>query len=160
MAQRGLTRRDPLLSEIWDVRRSFDDFFSRFFNSPWSGEPVRERDWLPAVECYVDKNRYHVRVALPGIESKDVNVQVHGNELMISGKREQTGEISDDRYLRREFVYGNFERTVALPEGVEADKVKARFENGVLEVEAPISEKALPKQIQVETVSEGKRIAA
>lgn len=151
MAQRGLARREPFLQDLWDFRRNFDDIFSRFFASPWSGEPTEERNWLPAAECYVDQNRYHVRVALPGVESKDVSVQVHGNELTISGKREQSKEISRDRYLQREFVYGNFERSIALPEGVEPDKVQARYNNGVLEIEAPISERALPKQIKVES---------
>lgn len=160
MAQKGLVRRDPFLQDLWDFRRNFEEMFGRILETPWQvGEPTRERSWLPPVECYVDQNRYHVRVGLPGVEPKDVSVQVTGNELAISGRRAQSSNVASDRYFQREFVYGNFERTVALPEGIEPDKVQANFRNGILEVEAPISEKALPKQVKVE-VEEGKRIAA
>lgn len=161
MAQRGLVRRDPFLQDLWDFRRNFDDIFGRFFEPTGAVAGRDNSAWLPAVECYVDQNKYHVRVALPGVDQKDVRVQVHGDELSISGDRSESKDISDDRYLQREFSYGHFERIVRLPEGVEPDKVQAKLTNGVLEVEAPIAEKSLPKQIQVQSSeSGGKKLAA
>ncbi len=159
MAQRGLARREPVLQDLWDFRRNFDDIFGRWFDMPGffagRGQAV---GWLPPVECYLDQNQYHVRLAVPGVEQKDIRVQVHGNELTISGERRRDENISDERFLQREFSYGAFERVVPLPEGVEPDKVQAQMTNGVLEVTAPISEKALPREVKIEAIS-GKKAA-
>lgn len=150
MAQRGLARRDPALQDLWDFRRNFDDLFGRWFDTPgWLSGRGQALGWLPPVECYVDQNRYHVRLAVPGVDQKDIHVQVHGNELTISGERKRDEKISEDRFLQREFSYGAFERVIPLPEGIEPDKVQAQMTNGVLEVSAPIAEKALPRQIEV-----------
>lgn len=151
MPQRGLQRREPVLQDLWDFRRNFDDLFGRWFDTPgfFSGRG-QQVGWLPPVECYVDQNRYHVRLALPGVEQKDIRVQVHGNELTISGERTRDEKVSEERLLQREFAYGTFERVIPLPDGIEPSKVQAKMTNGVLEVTAPIAERALPRRIEIQ----------
>ncbi|MGH9488079.1 MAG: Hsp20/alpha crystallin family protein [Terriglobales bacterium] len=142
MPSRSLSRRDPY--DVFDMRRPLlDDFFTRMFTSPfwerWSstGAPVA---WVPPLECYIDQNRYHIRLALPGVKPNEVNLQVHGNELSISGERKQEVTPAEDRSFQREITYGSFERVVALPEGVQSDKLEANFDCGVLVITAPLNE--------------------
>ena len=153
MPVRSLARRDPFLQDVWDFRRNFDDLFANLFQ-PIYGEGSRMSTRVPAVETYIDQNTYHVRMALPGIRPEAVNLQVHQNLLTISGERKQEQKVSDERYLQREFTYGQFERTVPLPEGVQSEKVEAHYRDGVLDVTVPVSEKALPRRIEIK--SEGK----
>lgn len=160
MPSRALSRRDPY--DFYDPRRNFDDLFTRMFSNPfwerWSstGNAVA---WIPPMECFIDNNRYQIRLALPGVRPSDVNLQVHGNELSISGERKQDVIPSDDRSFQREITYGSFERVVTLPDGVESDKIDANFNNGVLEISAPLSERALPRKISIKG-GESKKLAA
>lgn len=161
MSIRALSRRDPLFSEGFEARRNFEDFFSRMFSTPYwersaSGGSVA---WIPPVEAYIDQNRYHIRLALPDVKPDEVSVQVHGNELSISGERKPAVAPAEDRIFQREFTYGAFERVIPLPEGVQGDKVEANFAHGVLEISAPLSEKSLPRKIEVKG-SEGRKLAA
>ncbi|MGH9535888.1 MAG: Hsp20/alpha crystallin family protein, partial [Terriglobales bacterium] len=141
MAQRGLVRREPVLQDLWDFRRNFDDIFGHWFDVPaFFSNRGQAVGWLPPVETYVDQNRYHIRLAVPGVEQKDIRVQVHGHELTVSGERRRDEQVSEERLLQREFSYGSFERIIPLPEGIEADKVQAQMNNGVLEITAPLAE--------------------
>jgi len=166
MPTRVLARRDPSLSDVFDYRRNFlDDMFSRMFTAPlWDRWPSATMNpavaWIPPLEAYIDQNRYHVRLALPGVKPGEVNVQVHGNELSISGERKQETTPADERTFQCEITYGAFERIVPLPEGVQGDKIEANFVNGVLEISAPLSEKALPRKIEIKATSEGRKLAA
>lgn len=166
MPSRSLTRRDPFATDVFDFRRNFDDLFSRMFTSywdqgrdRWSGSNVLA--WIPPVESYIDQNRFHIRLALPGVKPSDVNLQVHGNELSISGERKQEITPSEERSFQREIAYGSFERIVPLPEGVQGDRIEANFRDGVLQISAPLSEKALPRRIEIKSEGgEGKKLAA
>ena len=161
MATRSLIRRDPFLQDLVDFRRSFDDVFQRVFASPY-GEWGREMaaTWMPPMELYTEKDHIHARIALPGVKPEDVNVQVHQNQLTVSGERKQEKEIKDEQYLQCEMSYGRFERTIRLPEGVNPDKVEASFQDGVLDVTLPMAEKALPRRIEVKPAEPGKKLAA
>ncbi|MGH9468043.1 MAG: Hsp20/alpha crystallin family protein [Terriglobales bacterium] len=160
MPSRSLSRRDPF--DVYDSRRNFDDFFSRMLANPfwerWSSSGTSIA-WVPPLECFIDQNRYQIRLALPGVKPSDVSLQVHGNELSISGERKQDVTPSEDRTFQREITYGAFERVITLPEGVQSDKIEANFNNGVLEVSAPLSEKAMPRKIEIKG-EQGKKLAA
>ncbi|MGH9476983.1 MAG: Hsp20/alpha crystallin family protein [Terriglobales bacterium] len=164
MLPRSLSRRDQY--DIFDSRRNVDDFFTRMFSNPfwerWSstGSPIA---WIPPLDCFIDKDRYHIRLALPGVKPNEVNLQVHGNELSISGERKQEIVPSEDHSFQREITYGSFERIVPLPEGIQSDKIEANFNQGVLEISAPLSERALPHRIEIKGVQAGtggKKLAA
>jgi HSP20 family protein len=90
-----------------------------------------------------------VTVEIPGMSADDVEVQVEDSTLTISGKREFASEVNEEHYHRIERRYGAFSRAVTLPPMVDAKKVDAKFEAGVLTVEVAKAEKAKPKKIQV-----------
>jgi HSP20 family protein len=165
----SLMLRDPFFSDLFDFRRDFDEFFNRVFgtlNWPWTNErPALTPGtfaFTPAIESYVDREarRFICRVMLPGVDPNDVNLQVQGNTLTISGERKLHREEKDVDYLHRETVYGSFTRTLTLPEGVEADKLTAEYRNGVLEISAPVSSAALPRRIEIKGTAKVKEIAA
>lgn len=162
MAQMGLTRRDPFWQDMLDFRNSFDNVFSRFFQPTGMSETGRDVCWMPAIECYVKDRNYHVRVGLPGVDPKDVNLQVHNGQLTISGERRENQKSENNNYIYQEFHYGGFQRTLPLPEGVKADQVEADYKNGVLEVKLPLAEAALPRRIPIKGTEErqGKNLAA
>ena len=161
MAFGAMLRRDPF-GDLYNFRREMDDVFGRFLAAPlWEPAGNANIDWIPAVESYIDQNRFHVRMALPGVKPGDVNIQVHGNELRISGERKQETTPQEERSYQREIRYGCFERDLALPEGVQGEKIEASYENGVLKISAPLSEKAIPRKIEIKGLEgAGKRLAA
>jgi HSP20 family protein len=164
---RNLILRDTLFEDLFDVRREFDKIFNRILTAkPWGREevaPWTSGNFAPAVESYVDKEgkKYFCRVYLPGIEPKEVSIHVQGNLLSINGERRFTRTSKELELLHEEFVYGTFERTLELPEGVTTEKMYAEFVNGVLEITAPVAAVALPRKVEIKTVPTiGKQIAA
>jgi HSP20 family protein len=89
---------------------------------------------------------------LPGVDPKDVDLQVQGNTLTISGERSTTHETKEADYLRREITYGSFQRSILLPEGVDKDKLNAEYRNGILEITAPIATAALPRKVEIKAL--------
>jgi HSP20 family protein len=162
----NLILRDNLFEDLFDVRREFDKIFNRMLTTkPWSKEEAAQLtgfNFVPPIESYVDKDtkRYVCRVSLPGIDPKEVHVSVQGNVLTITGERIVEKKAKEAEYFHEEFTYGEFERTLELPEGVNAEKINAEFVNGVLEITAPVAAVALPKKIEIKTVPFTKQMAA
>ena len=106
---------------------------------------------VPPIESWVDREnkKFHLSIALPGFDPKELQVELEGNNLTVSGEHEEKDEKKDADYLEQEFSYGRMERTIVLPEGVDTSKVSAEYNNGVLEITAPFNEAALPKRIEV-----------
>ena len=99
-------------------------------------------------------------MALPGINPNDVRLNLQGNTLTVSAERKERRETKEVNYLQREFSYGAFERTLTLPEGVEADKLNAEYQNGLLEISAPITSAALPRRIEIKGLPKAKGVGA
>lgn len=93
--------------------------------------------WSPAVEVFDRGDKLVVRAEIPGVSKEDVNVDVTDNTLTIEGERRQETEDRGEGYYRSERSYGRFFRSIPLPEGVDRDKVEAKFKDGVLEVTLP-----------------------
>jgi HSP20 family protein len=111
----------------------------------------------------VDKEakKYVCRVTLPGVEPKELQIHAQANVLTIRGERKLTHSTKEIELLEGEIFYGVFERTLALPEGVNVEKLTAEYVNGVLEITAPIAAAALPRKIEVKmTAPFVKQIAA
>ncbi len=164
---KNLYTTERLFEDLFGVRREFDEMFNRILvGKPWGLElPEFKRTFgiYPAVEAYVDKEakKYVCRVALPGIEPKDVQIQAQGNLLTIRGERKVTHRVKEAELFEGEITYGVFERTLTLPEGVNVEKLMAEFVNGVLEITAPVAAAALPRKIEIKTtVPLTKQIAA
>jgi HSP20 family protein len=149
--------------DLFDIRRDFDEVFNRFLGSRSSQEEQSLAEgFIPAVETRIDKDgkKFLCQVMLPGVDPKDVNIQVQGNTLNISGERSTSRETKESDFIHREISYGSFQRTIELPEGVDSDKVAAEYRNGMLEITAPISSAALPRKIEVKSLPTAKGASA
>ncbi len=100
------------------------------------------------------------RIALPGVDPHEVQLNVHGNRLTLSGEHKSTEEKKEVDFLHREFSYGRFERTVILPEGVDTERLTAEYNNGVLEIVAPMTAAALPRRIEIKSLAKAKGAGA
>jgi HSP20 family protein len=147
----SLERWEPFrnLSDIQgEVNRLFDSFFGR----PGAPSTQGGRVWSPFVDMYETKDDLVLTVEVPGVSEKDVSVSITGDLLSIRGERRFDPEVKDQSYLHLERVYGKFERTVQLPMPVQADKVKATYRDGLLEIRLPKVEEVKPKQIKIDIV--------
>jgi HSP20 family protein len=108
-----------------------------------------ERGWTPAVDMVDHDDEIVLRADLPGLDEKDIEVRVHDHVLTIQGERKEETEEKKEDYYYSERSYGAFARTLSLPAGVEADKVKATFKKGVLEVHLPKAKEAKAKKIEI-----------
>ena len=160
---RALVPRNTLFHELADFRRDFDQMFNRFFSlrSPQEEQTLTE-GFVPAIETSIDKDgkKFQCQVMLAGVDPKDVNIQVLGNTLSISGERSSSRDTKESDYLHREITYGTFQRLIELPEGVDKDKLTAEYRNGVLEIAAPFSAAALPRKIEVKSLPTAKGAGA
>jgi len=135
----ALTRWDPF-AELADLRTRFDRMFDELAGG-------RERAWTPAIDIVRDNGNLVLRADIPGIKPEEVKIEIEDDVLTVSGEHEERKEEKDKDFVRRERRYGSFSRSMALPAGVEAKKIKAKTHDGVLEVTIP-----LPKEAKKETV--------
>jgi HSP20 family protein len=153
-----LSTREFFSSGPFEMMRRFSEEMDRMFEDfglargGWGfggGQPAL---WSPAVEVFERDNNLVVRADLPGMSKDDVKVEMTDDGLVIQGERKSEREEEREGWYRSERSYGEFYRLIPLPEGVNAEQAKARFENGVLEVTAPIPEMAQRRRsIPVET---------
>lgn len=141
-----LTRWSPF-EELTTLHREMDRLFSRAFEAP-SGQPASAA-FVPAIEVVSAKDGWDARLALPGVDPKDVQIEVAGNTLIVRGER-AARETRAEAYLS-EITYGRFERTLTLPESIDGDKVTATYRNGMLELHLPLKESVKPRRIQIAT---------
>ena len=96
--------------------------------------------WVPAIEVSQQDNKYNIKAELPGLEPKDVKVEVENDSLVIQGERKSESEQKDAGVQRTERQYGYFYRSIPLPEGANVEQAQAKFHNGVLEISIPVPE--------------------
>ncbi len=144
----SLARWDPFQS-VSEIQQEMNRIFDSFFGRPTTLQAT-ERLWVPAVDLYETKDDLVVSFDLPGVREKDVSVTITGDVLTVKGERKWDREVKDESYHRLERVYGKFERSIPLPMAVQADKVKATYRDGVLEIRLPKAEEVKPKEIKVE----------
>jgi len=126
--------------------------FDRFFDLLDEKNRGTPQTWSPALEMIEHNGHLVVRFDLPGIDPESVDLQLTGDRLTLSGER-QFEVRKDVNYLQREQVYGKFSRTLQLPCDVDEKKVRATYENGVMEIDLPKSEESIGRQIPVEVKS-------
>ena len=135
-----------LFSLQGQMNRMLDDFFvpsKRVDNgaSLWN--------WNPAVDIYDNDEHIIIKAELPGIDKKDISVDVKDRVLTLKGERNSDKEVKEDKFYRRERFYGKFERAFTLPAAVDPDSIKADYTDGVLKIEVPKPNGYKPKQIAV-----------
>ena len=160
----NLARRENIFDQLFDFRRDFDGIFNRLLtgSAPSSNRPTSFLVSVPPIEARIDNQdkKYHLRMALPGVEPNEAQITVQGNVLTVSGEHKRDQEKKETDYMEKEFSYARFERSVLLPEGVDTEKVAAEFNNGVLEITAPLSAAALPKKVEIKNASQAKAAGA
>lgn len=121
-----------------EVERFFEDF-------GLSNDTV----WVPSVDVTETDDAYELKAELPGLKKEDIHVSVEDNVLCLKGEKKQESESKTKSVHRIERMYGKFERSFRLPNGVKANEIKAKYENGILTVRLPKSEEAKRKEIPV-----------
>lgn len=139
------TRREDFSRSFRELQREIDRLFDDFFRAE-RREPTR---FLPDVDIYEDDNKIYVEVEVPGMNKEDVKVKIEDNVLIIFGEKKQEKESKKHNYHVVERSYGTFQRSFALPDYVDTEKIKASYDKGVLKIEIPKKESAKPKVIDV-----------
>ena len=139
--------------DLMKVSQNMDQLFREFMGQEFM-EPMEifeEGDCAsPPLESFRHNGSFVVRMDLPGVNPKEVHLTADQGCLTIEGERQRGGEIEESSLLRDEVCYGSFRRSVAIPDGVKTDQMKAKYHDGVLEITAPVDEEFLPKKIEVE----------
>jgi HSP20 family protein len=125
------------------------DLFPGFFDPAMDEPDQRAASWLPAAEGRLENGTYIIQLALPGVDPKEVQVSLMENVLTVKGERKADHDTTGKDYFVREVAYGAFQRSCALPEGVDVAQVEAKYANGMLEVRVPSPRAATPKTIEV-----------
>ena len=128
---------------------------SRLLNDAFGGLDWQYRDsvsasWVPSVDIFEDKDSIRIMAEVPGVKPQDVKISLEGNVLTVHGQKQQVAEERTERVHRYERTYGEFERTFSLPASVDANKISASYEHGVLTITLPKAEQARHREIQVE----------
>jgi HSP20 family protein len=142
------TELSPLVSLRGEMDRLFDSFLRDPFGAmDWPHWGAGK--WSPAVDVAENEKEVSVRAELPGIDPKDIEVSVVGNEVVISGEKKESSETKEKGVYHSETRYGSFRRTIPLPEGVDTEHVDAQYANGVLTLRLPKTAPAATKRIEV-----------
>jgi HSP20 family protein len=133
-----------------EMDRMMENFFGRtpLWPSLWSREIGGELI-TPALDIYEANGDIVVQAELPGMTKDDIEVDISDSHLILKGKKKKEEKIEEEGYFACERAYGAFHRSVELPADVQADKVKASFKNGILEIRLPKTEEAKTKEIKV-----------
>src|ERR1700704_5083102 len=143
----------------WEPFREFStlqDRMNRLFRETQGNsqeEPLTSSSFAPAVDVYEDEHNVTLKIEVPGIDEKDIDVRLENNTLTVHGERKIEKEEKEENYRRVERQYGSFTRTFTLPPTVDAEKVSANYDKGVLKVTLPKKAEAKPKQIKVNVTS-------
>jgi len=146
----GTVDRWEPLRNLVDIQGEVSRLFDTFAGRPMAGATQTARPWLPSVDMHETKDDLVLRVELPGVTEKDVAVSIIGDLLTIKGERRWDDQSKDQKFLHVERVYGQFERLIQLPMAVQADKVKAAYRDGVLEITLPKAEELKPREIKID----------
>ena len=141
-----LVRWDPF-REL-NQNRQLDRFFDRW--PSWADTPTSTSAWAPNVDIFEAEDELVVKAELPGVDPKDVELNVENNVLTISGERRLEFEDKKENYHRVERAYGSFTRSFSLPQLIDENKIEAEYKDGVLTVHVPKHEKAKPRQIKIQ----------
>jgi len=146
---RGLMPWQPFRA-MEEMEQRFNDIFGRsLLPAMWRRFPLEERGWAPPLEVFEKEDKFVVKAELPGMEEDDIDISVVGDTLTIKGEKKAESEVKEEDYYCCERSYGSFFRSIALPATVDAKKIEASYENGVLEVSLPKAPEVKPKKVPV-----------
>ncbi len=134
-----------------EMERVFDSWFHRPMQIEW---PDNGENWLPALDLIDSEAEITIKVDVPGMNPKDVNVSVTGNTLKITGKKDTSKEEKGENYYVSERHGGSFQRMINLPDDLDSEKINAVQTNGVLTIKIPKLKTAKPRHIPVKSGTE------
>jgi len=143
-----LTRRTPTRN-LRDLQREGHDIFDRFFDRG-DGDRTTSAVWSPRTDLSETDERYRIRLDLPGMSTDDISINFQNNTLTVRGERKSARATDDEDYVRVERAIGTFHRTFTLPDAVDADNIEATYEDGVLTIGVPKTEKSTPRRIEIQ----------
>lgn len=142
----GNQTKNRIATPFGDFQVDVENLFEQFFGDQ---HPKPQSQWLPRTNILESDVAYHVNLELAGVNPSDVSVEMHDGILEVIGKRE-LGDLPDGvRALKLEQRTGDFSRKFEFPTVVDADRIEASYENGMLSIELPKSEKVLPRKIEI-----------
>lgn len=130
------------------MNRMFDNFFGTTPSMPFE-EGLSGWEFGPLVDIYEDDQKLTFKVEVPGIDEKDIKVEIENNVLTVRGERKLEKDVKEENYRRMERHYGAFSRSFTLPSAVDPEKIEANYTHGVLAIQMPKLAGARPKQIKV-----------
>lgn len=137
---------DPF-DALFSLREDFDEMFRNFFTgftSPTLGKGV-----FPVMDVTETPEQFIIEAEVPGIQKENLKLSIKKDELIIEGEKKEEDKKEGESFLRIERSYGSFRRSIRLPSEIDQSKVKAKYENGVLKISLPKTEKEKPKEIEV-----------
>lgn len=147
-----LVKRERGVNEL-DFPRAFTRLWEDFWNESLSMFGRMEEDsivWAPRMDVEETDDAYIIHADLPGIDKKNLHISLQDNVLTIKGERKYEEKKETKNHFQLERAYGNFYRTITLPEKVKEEEIKAKYKDGVLTITLPKSEEAKPKMIEIQ----------
>jgi HSP20 family protein len=148
-----LTRWDPF-REFSTLQDRMNRLFRDSYGSEGHDEALTTGSFAPAVDVYEDEHNVSLKIEIPGIDEKDIDVRVENNTLSVHGERKFEKEEKEENFRRVERSYGSFTRSFTLPNTVDVEHVLANYDKGVLKITLPKKAEAKPKQIKVQVGGE------
>ncbi|MCC6659531.1 MAG: Hsp20/alpha crystallin family protein [Phycisphaerales bacterium] len=156
-------RRDPLNGGLSRFRDEIDRTFERFMSEPFGlieAKSPRPEGWAPAIDVCETDAEVTIRAEAPGIPAKELDISVSGNTLTIAGQKEESSEKEEENFYHCERRFGSFRRSIDLPETVDADRISAESDNGVVTIHIAKKPGAKPKQIEVKAAAKKVAVAS
>jgi HSP20 family protein len=148
-----LTRWDPL-RDLATMQNRINRFVRESYSPEGPEEALTTTIFAPPVDIYEDEHTIAVKMEVPGIDEKDIDVRIEGNTLTVHGERKIEKEEKEENFRRIERQYGSFTRSFTLPSSVDVGQVSANYDKGVLKISLAKKAEAKPKQIKVNVGSE------
>lgn len=137
----------------FDTLATIQDELNRIFDQSLGVDDhtagVLERSWNPPVDLFENGDEFIIRMDVPGLELKDIDIAAVDNSLVIKGERKELPEAEKESYVRRERFRGQIQRNITFPAKVDRDKISAVYKNGVLELKCPKAEESKVHQITI-----------
>ena len=151
-----LTRWDPFreFSTMQDRMSRMNRLFRESYSPEGPEEALTTTSFAPPVDIYEDEHNITLKIEVPGIDEKDIDVRIENNTLTVHGERKIEKEETEENFRRVERQYGSFTRSFTLPSSVDSGQVSAHYDNGVLKIKLAKKAEAKPKQIKVNVGSE------
>jgi HSP20 family protein len=152
----ALVRWEPV-RELTSLQTEMNRLFNTFFDTPSSsrgGNGGALRRWLPPMDLVETDDHFVLRADLPGLSEEDVTIELEDSVLTVAGERKAEHEDTREGFYRVERSFGEFRRSLTLPEGVDADGITAAFDKGVLEVRIPKPAERKPRRVAIQVGGE------